>query len=111
MLRDGLWSFWFDRRGLKKGQFDPYLVAVRRRGDDDRTEGYPFALARPLPRIGVPLLPPDPDVVLDMQAVFTRTYDAAAYGDVIDYTEPPPVPLPPGEAAWMDALLREKGMR
>ena len=42
-----------------------------------------------LPRIHTPLLPGDPDVVLDIPAILTRCYDAARYDLDLDYTPAP----------------------
>ena len=39
---------------------------------------WPIQLDQPLPEVPVPLLPGDPDVLLDLQQVLTTTYD----GDV-----------------------------
>jgi hypothetical protein len=52
-----------------------------------------------------------PDVVLDMQAVFDRNYEEGAYAEQIDYTQEPVPPLTGEDAAWADALLRERGLR
>jgi hypothetical protein len=50
--------------------------------------------------------------VLDLPAVFTRTYNVSGYEDFIDYREPPPPPpLSEEEMVWLDKLLQEKGLR
>ena len=49
-------------------------------------------LPDPLPMIGIPLLPGDPPVSLDLQAVFDRTYEAGPYHREIDYRSTPPAP-------------------
>ena len=88
-----------------------YLVSVRRGTEPDRFETYPVSLSNRLPRIRVPLTAPDPDVVLDMQTVFDRCYDNGDYADLIDYQREPNAPLVPDEAAWLNALLQERGLR
>lgn len=88
-----------------------YLVSVNRALRRHRFEIYPAWLQRRLPRIAVPLRAPDPDIALDLQAVFARCYDNGGYEDFIDYRREPPVPLPPDDAAWAEALLREQGRR
>jgi len=40
---------------------------------------YPWQLPAPRPVIGIPLLPGDDEVSLDLQAVFTRCYDTGPY--------------------------------
>lgn len=87
------------------------IVSVWRFHMRHRFEVYPIRLQQRLPRIAVPLLPEDKDVVLDLQWVFNKCYDLGRYGLDIDYTQPPPVPLTDEEQAWVDKLLREKGLR
>jgi hypothetical protein len=76
-----------------------------------RFEVYPVTIRRRLPRIRVPLRAPDPDIVLDLQAVFVRCYDSGGYEDFVDYNAEPPVPLAPDDALFSNALLREVGRR
>lgn len=64
-----------------------------------------------LPRLDVPLLPGDPDIVLDLQNCFDLTYDNGPYRKSVDYTREMPTPLGADDAEWADALLREKGLR
>jgi hypothetical protein len=88
-----------------------YLVCVRRAPMRYHFDVYPVTIRTRLPRIRVPLRPPDPDIVLDLQAVFTRCYDSGGYEDFVDYTAEPVLPLAPDDAAWTDALLRYAGRR
>ncbi len=87
-----------------------YLVSVRR-GPQLQGEAYPIPLQQRLPRLRVPLRAPDPDVVLDLQGAFERCYDNGSYADLVDYSASPPVALSDTEAAWLDEMLREKGLR
>ena len=90
------------------------IVSVWRFYIRHRFEVYPVRLQERLPRIAVPLLPEDKedkDVVLDIQWVFNRCYDLGRYSLDIDYSQPPPVPLTDEEKAWLEKLLREKGLR
>jgi len=88
-----------------------YLACVNRKPERYQFELYPVPLQRRLPRIGVPLREPDPDVVLDLQAVFARCYDNGGYADFIDYRQPLPVTLSDEVSAWMEELLKEKLLR
>ena len=49
--------------------------------------------------------------MLDLQAVFDRCYEAAAYARRLDYRRDPPLSLGQADAAWVTALLRERGLR
>jgi len=95
---------------LQRGPWD-YLVSLHRGGEENRYEVWGIPLRQRLPRIRVPLAGDDPDVVLDLQAVFDRCYDQGAYARRVDYRADPPTPLQGDEAAWADALLRERGLR
>jgi len=72
---------------------------------------WPIDLGDPLPTVPVPLLPGDADVLLDLSAAFTAAYDLVGYDLIIDYTQPPDVPLSDREAAWVEAHLRTAGLR
>lgn len=84
-----------------------YLVSVSRAPDRERFEVYAIPLAKPLPRFRVPLKQPDPDVVLDLQAVFSRCYDNGGYADFLDYSQAPSVSLSSEEQAWLETVLKE----
>ena len=77
-----------------------------------RTMLFPMDLREPLPTLPVPLRPGDDPAPLNLQAVLDRIYDEAAYDGSVDYAADPPPPGPgEGDAAWLDALLRGKGLR
>ena len=65
-----------------------------------------------LPQIAIPLLPGDPDVPLDLQAVFDRAYDVGPYGREIEYGKDRIVPrLKPEQAEWAADLLKQRKRR
>ncbi|MBN1890927.1 MAG: DUF4058 family protein [Thermoflexales bacterium] len=70
------------------------------------TQVWPISLRQPLPSLPVPLLPPDPDVPLDLQAAVKACFDLVGYERLLDYTQPPPPPLMSDEdAAWVSQLM------
>lgn len=84
----------------------PYLVALTR-ASSSMTEVWPINLPDLLPLVPVPLRPPDADVTLNLASVMTTIYDEAAYDLSVDYSQsPPPPPLSPAEATWLEELLR-----
>jgi hypothetical protein len=95
---------------LEQGTWD-YLVSLHRGGQGYPYEVWAVTLRQRLPRIRVPLTDAHPDVVLDLQAVFDRCYDAAAYARRLDYRRDPPLSLRQDDAAWVATLLRERGLR
>ncbi len=76
-----------------------YCVMVSRAEIRPRAELWPLSLQDRLPIIPIPLRPPDPDVVLDIQAVLHPIYDRARYQTYVYDGEPEP-PLSPEEADW-----------
>lgn len=90
----------------------PYYVTLSRAERRPIVEVWPIQLSERLPTIPVPVLEPDPDVPLDLAAAVASVYERGAYARKIDYRQPPPAPpLSAEEAAWMDALLRDKSLR
>jgi hypothetical protein len=85
-----------------------YYVLVSRYEQRPKLDLWPIGLRERLPVIPIPLLLPDPDVTLDLQAVLDHTYDAADYGKYI-YDEMPEPPLRDEEAAWAQALVPTTG--
>jgi hypothetical protein len=90
----------------KAGRFD-YLVSIHRFDRPNDYLIYPISLPDRLPEIAIPLLPGDPDVPLDLQAVFDRSYDFGPYRREVDYGTDPIVPrLSPEHANWGSAWLK-----
>ncbi|OQY98690.1 MAG: hypothetical protein B6D41_02180, partial [Chloroflexi bacterium UTCFX4] len=82
-------------------------VSISRAEKRHEAELYPINLRQRLPRIGIPLLSPDPDVTLDLQAVFERCYENGAYGDLVNYKRPPKLPLDAEDVEWAATLLEK----
>ena len=89
----------------------PYYVYVGRYEIRPETDVWPLALDQPLPTIGVPLLPGDDDVGLDLQLALTTVYDLSGYDLELDYEQSPLTALSAGELAWIDKYLRAAGLR
>jgi hypothetical protein len=97
-----------DRLRRKAGPFD-YHVSVHRFDQRGRFFIYPWQLAVSLPVIGVPLLPGDDELSLDLQAVFTRCYDTGPYGRRVVYDPTRIVPaLDPAQTDWVRQLLQKQ---
>jgi hypothetical protein len=71
---------------------------------------YPIGLGERLPVVAIPLLPGDPSVSVDLQTLLDRCYDTGLYQRRISYSEPPPPPLSKEQAAWIEQMLRGKGL-
>ncbi|MGC8639518.1 MAG: DUF4058 family protein [Isosphaeraceae bacterium] len=87
------------------GAFD-YHVCVHAYNEAEVFQVYPMQLEEPLATLEIPLLPEDSPVLLDLQTVFKRCYDAGPYAREIDYGALALVPpLDPDQAAWARSLL------
>ena len=89
-----------------------YLIGVNCYYDRERYYLYPRTVRERLPVIPIPLLADDKPAKLDVQAVVEQCYADGAYEMSIDYRRAPPLPaFSADDAQWIDALLREKGVR
>ena len=93
-----------------RGTWD-YLVCLHRSAQRYQYGYWLNRVREPLPLVRVPLMNGEPDTVLDLQAVFDRAYESGRYQQEIDYREALTDPLSDEDTAWMDALLRAKGLR
>jgi hypothetical protein len=112
LLRGGAHALAVPRDLVKAqaGAFD-YLISIHRFHRPKEFLVHPIAMTQRLPEIGIPLLPADPDVPLDLQAAFNRAYEAGPFPQ-IEYGKDPIVPrLKPEQARWAKALLAPRGRR
>src|SRR5215831_3429589 len=90
----------------------PYFIILSRAERRPVAEVWPIHLQEPLPILPVPLLPPDPDVLLDLGHALAIIYDRSGYDLRIDYTQSPPAPtLSAEDARWLEAHLQKAGKR
>jgi hypothetical protein len=61
---------------------------------------YSWTVRQPLPRLPVPLRAPDPDIHIDLSAVFAVAYERGRFGKSIDYRSAPTAHLKPQDTAW-----------
>ena len=66
------------------------------------SEVFSWSVRDPLPTIPVPLMAPDPDISLDLSAVFSTVYRRGQYERSIDYAVPLDLPLSPKDRAWAE---------
>jgi hypothetical protein len=89
-------------RPLPPGDYHALVSRAQRRPN---AEVWSVSLREPLPVIPIPLAGKDPDVVLDLQAVFNTVYERAGYDYSLDYRQPPEPPLNEADATWAADLL------
>jgi hypothetical protein len=90
----------------------PYYVYLSRFERRPDTQIWPVQLGRRLPRVPVPLLPPDRDAVLDIQRAVDACFALVGYELLLDYAAAPPPPeFGPEALGWIDERLRTAGLR
>ncbi len=89
-----------ERLKAQSGPFD-YQVCIHRWNKFGDFAVYTIRLEEKLPTIDIPLLPKDPPVAIDLQAVFDRCYDTGPYRRRVRYAELTPQPeLTPARLSW-----------
>ena len=79
----------------------PYFALVHRAATRPVADVWPIGLREPLPSIPVPLLQPDPDVALDLEAVISGVYVTAPFDRLLDYDRPLIPPLAKDDERWV----------
>ena len=85
-------------RPLPVGDYFALIAHADRRFDCDV---YAWSLRHPLPRLPIPLRAPDPDLVIDLAAVFATAYDRGRFGRRLRYEGPPVGPLRDADREWV----------
>lgn len=105
---------------LRKGQAMPftgntissdYRILICRGQERPYGNLYAFNLQNVIPAFSLPLRPGDTEPTLDLQELLNSVYDIYDYDLVVDYSKDVIPSLSPDNAAWLDELLREKGLR
>jgi hypothetical protein len=108
LLRAGVHTTAVDRAWMlaKTGPCD-YHVCVHRFDRSNDFFVYPIQMTDRLPQVGIPLLPGDGEVALDLQQVFSLCYDLGPYRRKVRYRlEEIVPPLSESRRAWADELLK-----
>ena len=83
-----------------------YLVCVNRWQKRNRYEVYPKSLLERLPRVQIPLVEPDTDVLLDIQAALEQVYAEGRYAKRVRYEQPCEPGLTLEDQAWANGRLQ-----
>jgi hypothetical protein len=90
-------------QALPAGDFFALVARAERRPDCDV---FAWTIRDLLPPVPIPLLAPDPDIVVDLAPLFASVYEEARYAESIDYRAPLTVPLAPEDRAWAEERAR-----
>ena len=89
---------------LPAGVEADYLLCLTR-ANNSQTDIWTVDVTAALPALPVPLAPPDPDVVLDLQKALDDVYEDAAYELSVDYAaDPPPPKMKDAKRIWIRSL-------
>lgn len=97
-------------RLITMGVWD-YLVSISRGDQRDHCQIWATTLRNHLPKVPIPLAPDTADIIIDLQEILGQVYDRGGYGSKLNYQVEPVPALSPADAAWSDALLRERKLR
>jgi hypothetical protein len=93
------------RRTEDDVQEGDYVAMIHRASEPERLAIWSWTVRQPMPRLPIPLDPPDPDLTLDLRKVLDAIYDRAGYDHYL-YATPPEPPLAEPDREWASGLLR-----
>ncbi|HAA29924.1 MAG TPA: hypothetical protein DCE56_22305 [Cyanobacteria bacterium UBA8553] len=88
-----------------------YRIVVSRSSERPKADLYAFNLQQEIPSFPLPLQPEDTEPVINLQELLHRLYEQGSYDLAIAYHTEPIPPLSTADAAWVDKVLREQGLR
>ena len=92
-------------RPLPPGDYYAFVSRTERR---PLADVYSWSIRDPLPTIPIPLVLPDPDILLDLAPIFAAVYKRSRYDRSIDYQAPLPLPLGTSDRVWAEELARSR---
>jgi hypothetical protein len=106
LLRGGLPMLMFG-----DGHGAHYRILISREWCRPRADLLLFTVRQPIPDFPLPLQRGEEEPLVPLNALLHELYDRAGYDLRLNYRGAPEPPLEGDDAAWADALLRDKGMR
>ena len=88
-----------------------YRIMVANGRQRPRADLYAFGIGEAIPEFMLPLAKGSAGVSVDLNAAVRHVYAHSSYSMLIDYGSDPEPPLSDADRAWVDALLREQGLR
>ena len=72
---------------------------------------YPCSIQASMPIFVMPLVEGSEGIAIDLKPIIDEVYLLGSYDRDVDYQQDPEPPLSDADRAWLDRLLREKGLR
>ncbi len=86
---------------LPEGHFYAFVARADRRPNADV---YAWTLRQPIPTLPIPLKTPDPDIPLDLNAIFQATFDRGRFARITRYGSSLDLPLSAEDRSWTESL-------
>ncbi len=96
----------YSREGLPEWD---YAVMVTRPAH--AFEPFTATLQKRLPKFKLPLAGDDRDLIIDLQAAFSRSYDQGSFSAKINYQRDPVTTLSSEDREWLDNFLKQQKLR
>lgn len=90
------------RKPMPKGDYYALVSRAERR---PMADVYAWTVRDTLPTIPIPLLSPDPDVLVEVAPLYDLAYQNGRYGNILRYDRPANVPLDDEAKAWVKGLV------
>lgn len=88
-----------------------YRILVSRSNTRPKAQLYAFNLPNRIPEFPLPLRSEDAEPLVDLQRLVNEIYEQGSYDLRLDYTSEPVPALSEADAAWVDRVLRQQGLR
>jgi len=88
-----------------------YRILVSRSSERPQADLYRFNLRQEIPVFPLPLKPEDTEPLINLQDLLHRLYEQGSYDLAINYHTEPKPSLSQADAAWVDQVLHEQGLR
>lgn len=79
-------------RGGDPPGINNYRIVISRSAQRPRADIYRFSMRQPIPNFPVPILPGEPEPILQLNQILQQVYIQNGYDRVIDYQQSPPPP-------------------
>jgi Protein of unknown function (DUF4058) len=88
-----------------------YRILVSRASKRPKADLYAFNLQNPIPSFSLPLREDDTEPLLEIQTLISELYNEGNYDLVINYAQEPVPAISVESTAWVDEVLKQKGLR
>jgi len=87
------------------------ILVTNARNTDAIADLYPCSIQSPMPHFVMPLVEGSEGIAIDLKPIIDEVYVLGSYDRDIDYDNDPNPPFSDADRAWIDQLLRSRGLR